>query len=161
MHAGVAAWHGNHAEGCVNLIPQINASAVVEPTVHALKVHTEGHSSEILSCKGLASPEVAVGVVHFHGAGAHGVKAFKGWDQLASAKHLNVQATVRHFSDSLSQVGRAAWAVHIKGRALAVSAGHLPVEDGAVLSLRDSRRNQRAACHGSTGEKLATDKRHG
>ena len=33
-------------------------------------------------------------MVHFHGTGAHGVKAFKGRYQLARTKHLNVQATV-------------------------------------------------------------------
>jgi hypothetical protein len=128
LHAGVAAGHGHHAEGRVDLVPQVDAAAVVEPAVHALEVHAEGHGGEVLRGEGLAGPEVAVGVVHLHRAGAHRVEAFEGRDQLAGAEDLDVQPAARHLADALGQVGGRARAVHVERRALAVGRGHLPVE---------------------------------
>jgi hypothetical protein len=81
----------HHAEGGVDLVPQLDAAAVVQPAVDALEVQAEGHGGEVLRRRGLAGPEVAVGVVHLHRAGAHRVEAFEGGHQFAGAEDLDVQ----------------------------------------------------------------------
>ena len=43
LHAGVAARQGDHAERRVDLVPQLLATAVVEPAVDALEVQPERH----------------------------------------------------------------------------------------------------------------------
>jgi hypothetical protein len=154
LHAGVAAGHGHHAEGRVDLVPQLDAAAVVEPAVHALEVQAEGHGGEVLRGEGLAGPEVAVGVVHLHRAGTHRIEALERRDQLAGAEDLDVQPPARHLADALGQVGGRARAVHVEGRALAVGAGHLPVE--GLLGGCDGRHGHCGA--GKTGlENLTTN----
>jgi len=109
---------------------------------------------------GLAGPEIGVGVVHLHRAGAHGIEAFEGRDQFTGTEHLDVEAAIRHLADALGQVGRAAGAVHVERRALAVGAGHLPVEAGR-LRVGDDGGTEHAAGNGGAGEELAADQGHG
>ena len=120
--------HRHHVEGRVDLVPQLDAAAVVEPAVHALEVEAERHGGEVLRGEGLAGPEVAVGVVHLDGALRHGVEAFERRDQLAGGEMLDLEPALRHGVDHLDEVGRAAGALHVEGRAGAIGVGHLPAE---------------------------------
>jgi len=130
LHAGVATGQGDHAEG---------------------------HGREVLGGKGLAGPEVAVRVVHLDGTGAHRIEALERGHQLARAEDLDVETPVGHVANAARQIGRAAGAVHVEGRALHIGAGHLPVETS--LRADDGRRRdgaQRAGSRSSTGQETTT-----
>ena len=138
LHAGVAAQERHEIEAVVNLAPELEASAIVDPAVEALEVEAERNGGEVLRGEALAGPEIGIRIVHLDCTGRHRVETFGGRDQLASAVELDLQAPARHVLDAFAQVFCATRSGRIERGIRAVEARHLPVERG--LSANHGRR---------------------
>jgi hypothetical protein len=58
LHAGVPAQKWHEIEPVIDLAPELDAAAVIDPAVEALEVEAEGNGSEVLRGKALPGPEV-------------------------------------------------------------------------------------------------------
>ena len=152
LHAGIAGEERHQIELVVDLAPQLQAAAVIDPAVEADEIHAEGHGGEVLRGEDLAGPEIGIGVVHLDRAGRARIEAGIGRDQLAGAVELNLDAAARHFVDALAQVLGAARAGRIEIGVGPVEAGHPPIEGGLRLDHGRGRNRAGGAGQGQFGE---------
>jgi len=165
LRAGIAHGHRHQAVRLVQLLPKLEAATVVQPGVHALGVHTEGHGGEELCGGDLAGPEEGVGGVHLDHAAGHRIEALQRRNQLAGGEVLDLQAPAGHFLHALAEVGRAARALHVEGRAGRIGVGHLPVEglaaDRGTGYAAGTQCQACAGCEGARADEVASIERHG
>jgi hypothetical protein len=128
LDAGVVEREGHEAEGLVDLVPELEPAAVIEPGHVAHETHAEGHRCEILRGEGVARPEVAVRGIHLDHALLDGIEALERRDELAGREVRDVQPVAGHDADLLDDVGRAAGSLGIEGRSRPVGVGHAPGE---------------------------------
>ena len=106
LRARIPSREGDQPKGCVELLPQLKATAVVEPAVHFLGREPEGHGGEEGRLGHLASPVVGSAVAHLGVPGEHRVEHLEGTHQLPGAIDFNLQAPVGHAIHKLRQLLR-------------------------------------------------------
>ena len=111
LHAGAAAGQRHDPGRRVDFFPQGHAVAVVQPAVHFLRGHAEGHGGKENRRGNFTLPVIRGAVAHLRHARGHGIEDLEGRDDLARPVHADIQAAVAHLAHVVGEhLGRVAQA---------------------------------------------------
>jgi hypothetical protein len=139
LHAGVAGGERHQVVGRVQLAPQLDATAELQPAVHLLRIHAERHGGKEGGGLALAFPVIRGRMPHLGGAATHRVEHFERRHQLAAAIHLHREPTTAAARDQFRQLGCARTE---PGKVRRPGRHHLPLARrgvGGLVALRAGR----------------------
>src|SRR5690606_39035185 len=99
LHTGGPTCHRQHAEGLVDLFPELHTAATVQPGIHFLSIRPERQGTEELCSWYLALPIIRRAMAHFGSAARYCIEYFQRWYQLTRSVDLDRQAASAHLVD--------------------------------------------------------------
>ena len=145
LNPRVTARKRDEPEWFIELLPELEATSIIDPAVHFLSRKAEWHSCEERCLGRLATPVVSGSVPHLGVRTLHRVEHIEGPDELTGTIDLDVQPSGRHLAHVIGKTLRARAQT---GKVLRPGRDHLPAE-GLLRhrggALRDRRGGIRAA----------------